>query len=141
MPISSEEMQILKAADQVFVTSRALLDKKGWVNANTSFVPNGVDYEAFAATATEPRDLALVPHPRIGYAGFLKDQLDWTLLLELSARHPDWHFVFLGPVSTHLVTCVTVDELHKRSNGPFLESQPKSLVPCYLHTFDILLVA
>jgi glycosyltransferase involved in cell wall biosynthesis len=140
MPISSDEMQILKEADQVFVTSRALLDKKGWVNANTSFVPNGVDYEAFAATATEPRDLALVPHPRIGYAGFLKDQLDWTLLLELSARHPDWHFVFLGPVSTHLVTCGTVDELRKRSNVHFLEAQPTSLVPGYVQNFDVCIM-
>jgi glycosyltransferase involved in cell wall biosynthesis len=140
MPISSDEMQILKGVDQVFVTSRALLDKKGWVNANTSFVPNGVDYEAFAATAAEPQDLALVPHPRIGYAGFLKDQLDWTLLLQLSARHPDWHFVFLGPVSPHLLTCGAVDELRKRGNVHFLAAQPTSLVPGYVQHFDVCIM-
>ena len=140
MPISSEEMQILKGADQVFITSRGLLDKKGWVNTNTRFVPNGVDYEAFAAPATEPQDLAVVPHPRIGYAGFLKDQLDWTLLLQLSARHPDWHFVFLGPVSPHLGTVGTVDELRKRSNVYFLGAKPTRLVPNYVQHFDVCIM-
>jgi glycosyltransferase involved in cell wall biosynthesis len=140
MPISSEEMQILRGADQVFVTSRGLLDKKGWVNPNTRFVPNGVDYEAFAAPATEPQDLAILPHPRIGYAGFLKDQLDWTLLLELSARHPDWHFVFLGPVSPHLGTVGTVDELRKRSNVYFLEAKPTRSVPSYVQHFDVCIM-
>jgi glycosyltransferase involved in cell wall biosynthesis len=139
-PIGPDEMQILKGADQVFVTSRALLDKKGWVNANTSFVPNGVDYEAFAAPATEPQDLALLPHPRIGYAGFLKDQLDWTLLLHLSARHPDWHFVFLGPMSPHLGTVDKVNDLRKRSNVHFLEPKPTCLVPGYVQHFDVCIM-
>jgi glycosyltransferase involved in cell wall biosynthesis len=140
MPISSDEMQILKGADQVFVTSRGLLDKKGWVNTNTSFAPNGVDYEAFAAPATEPQDLAILPHPRIGYAGFLKDQLDWTLLLHLSARHPDWHFVFLGPVSARLGTVGTVDELRKRSNVHFLDAKPTRSVPSYVQHFDVCIM-
>jgi glycosyltransferase involved in cell wall biosynthesis len=135
-PIGPDEMQILKGADQVFVTSRALLEKKGWVNANTSFIPNGVDYEAFAAPATEPQDLARLPHPRIGYAGFLKDQLDWTLLLHLSARHPEWHFVFLGPMSPHLGTVDKVNELRTRSNVHFLEPKPTYLVPGYVQHFD-----
>jgi len=139
-PIGPEEMQILRGADQVFVTSRALLDKKGWVNANTCFVSNGVDYEAFAAPAAEPQDLALLQHPRIGYAGFLKDQLDWTLLAQLSSRHPDWHFVFLGPVSPRLGTVGTVDELRKRSNVHFLEAKPTRLVPCYVQHFDVCIM-
>ena len=139
-PIGPEEMQILKGADQVFVTSRALLDKKGWVNTNTCLVSNGVDYEAFAAPAAEPQDLALLPHPRIGYAGFLKDQLDWTLLAQLSSRHPDWHFVFLGPVSPRLGTTGTVNELRKRSNVHFLEAKPTRLVPSYVQYFDVCIM-
>jgi len=140
MPISYEEMQILKGADQVFVTSKGLQDKKGWVNVNTSFVPNGVDYEAFALPMTEPQDLAVLPHPRIGYAGFLKDQLDWTLLAHLSARHPEWHFVFLGPVSPHYATVGKIAELRKRSNVHFLEGKPTALVPGYVQHFDVCIM-
>lgn len=140
MPISSEEMQILKKANQVFVTSRALLVKKGWVNANTSFVSNGVDYKSFSAVTDEPADLAVLPHPRIGYAGFLKDQLDWDLLRELSVRHPDWHFVFLGPVSPHLRTLGTVDALRKRGNVHFLDAKPTHQVPGYLQHFDVCIM-
>jgi glycosyltransferase involved in cell wall biosynthesis len=140
MPISPEEMQVLRRADQVFVTSRALLDKKGWVNSNTSFISNGVDYQAFASPAAEPEDLALVPYPRIGYAGFLKDQLDWTLLGQLSVRHPDWQFVFLGPLSPRLATLGTVEELRKRSNVHFLEAKPTRLVPGYVQHFDVCIM-
>jgi glycosyltransferase involved in cell wall biosynthesis len=137
MPVSPEEMQALKAADQVFVTSKALFEKKGWINENTTLVPNGVDYAAFATATSEPEDLALVPRPRIGYAGFLKDQLDWDLLLELSARHPTWHFVFLGPISPHLETIGKVAELRKRSNVHFLNARPSNLVPGYVQHFDV----
>jgi len=140
MPISADEMQILRTAGQVFVTSRALLEKKGWVNPSTSFVSNGVDYERFSEPATEPQDLALVPHPRIGYAGFLKGQLDWTLLGQLSVRHPHWHFVFLGPLSPHLATLSTVDALRKRGNVHFLEAKPTHLVPHYVQHFDVCIM-
>jgi glycosyltransferase involved in cell wall biosynthesis len=140
MPIGTDEMQILRGADEVFVSSRALLDKKGWVNAHTSFVPNGVDFEAFAAPAVEPAGLASVPHPRIGYAGFLKEQLDWHLLLSLSAQHPEWNFVFLGPVSPRLDISGELDELRKRANVYFLKATPTRLVPAYIQHFDVCIM-
>jgi hypothetical protein len=67
-PIEPEEMRVLREADQVFITSRALMEKKGWVNPNTCFVPNGVDYHDFATPKAEPEDLLSVLHPRIGYS-------------------------------------------------------------------------
>jgi glycosyltransferase involved in cell wall biosynthesis len=140
MPIGPDEMQVLKGADQVFVTSRALLEKKGWINPHTSFVPNGVAYKAFASPVREPQDLACVPHPRIGYAGFLKEQLDWPLLLHLSAQHPEWHFVFLGPASPSLDLGAKLDELRKRGNVYFLEAKPTRLVPGYIQHFDVCIM-
>lgn len=136
MPIGANEMQLLKEADQVFVTSRALLEKKGWINPNTSFVPNGVAYQAFATPQAEPLDLAPVPHPRIGYAGFLKEQLDWPLLLMLSAKHPDWSFVFVGPVSARPAVRVMMEELRSHKNVYFLGGKPTQLVPAYVQHFD-----
>jgi glycosyltransferase involved in cell wall biosynthesis len=136
MPIGTSEMQLLKEADQVFVTSRALLEKKGWINPNTSFNPNGVAYREFATPRAEPADLAPVPHPRIGYAGFLKEQLDWPLLLKLATEHPDWSFVFVGPVSARPAVNVMLEELRSHKNVCFLGGKPAQLVPAYVQHFD-----
>jgi UDP-galactopyranose mutase len=99
-PISQPERQLLAAVDQVFIHSPALMEKKGWINQNTAFVPNGVDYEAFASLVPEPDDVAAIPRPRIGYSGWIKKALDWPLLLKLSRQHPEWSFVFVGEAMT-----------------------------------------
>jgi glycosyltransferase involved in cell wall biosynthesis len=140
MPIAPEEMQVLREADQVFITSRALMEKKGWVNPNTCFVPNGVDYDDFASPKAEPEELKSVLRPRIGYSGFLKEQLDWDLLLHLSVRHPEWNFVFLGPVSSSLEKLAKMAELRTRANVYFLGAKPTRLVPSYIQHFDVCIM-
>jgi glycosyltransferase involved in cell wall biosynthesis len=139
-PIESCEMRVLREAGHVFITSRSLMEKKGWVNPHTSLAPNGVDYEAFATAKAEPHDLASVPHPRIGYAGFLKEQLDWALLFHLSARHPQWNFVFLGPVNSSQETRSKIAELRTRDNVYFLDARPTRLVPNYIQHFDVCIM-
>jgi glycosyltransferase involved in cell wall biosynthesis len=140
VPIAANEMQLLKQADQVFVTSRALLEKKGWINPNTFFVPNGVAYQAFATPEPEPSDLAPVPHPRIGYAGFLKEQLDWPLLRKLAAQHSSWSFVFVGPRSPRPIFRTELKELESRKNVFFLGVKPSRLVPAYVQHFDVCIM-
>lgn len=140
MPIGSDELQTLREADEVFVTSQALLDKKGWVNARTTFLPNGVDYRAFSTAVAEPPDLASVPRPRIGYSGFLKEQLDWPLLLDLSVRHPEWQFVFVGPASPRPLVIENINELRKRKNVHFLGAKSTHLVPAYAQHFDVCIM-
>jgi glycosyltransferase involved in cell wall biosynthesis len=137
VPIAANEMKLLKQADQVFVTSRALLEKKGWINPNTFFVPNGVAYQAFATPEPEPSDLAPVPHPRIGYAGFLKEQLDWPLLRKLAVQHSDWSFVFVGPLNPRPIFKAELKELESRKNVYFLGVKPSRLVPAYVQHFDV----
>src|SRR5579872_1633994 len=88
--LDEREKHLIQAVGQVFIHSPALMEKKGHLNPHTEFISNGVDYPAFARPVPEPEDLRHIPRPRIGYAGVLKAQLDWRLLLELSARHPQW---------------------------------------------------
>ena len=57
------------------------------INPHTTLVPHGVDYDRYATPVLEPTDIASIPRPRIGYSGFLKQQLNWPLLLQLAARH------------------------------------------------------
>ena len=98
-PIPPEEAGLLRRASQVIIHSPALIEKKGHFNPRTLFVPNGVDYRAYTTPAPESEDLRRVPHPRAGYVGVVKRQLDFALLLTLARRHADWSFVFVGPRS------------------------------------------
>ena len=96
-PISADELKALRGADQVVIHSQELLRKKGSYNPETIYVPNGVDFETYSSPKPEPPDLAPIPHPRIGYVGMIKTQLDWALLAGLADRHRAWSFVYVGP--------------------------------------------
>ena len=67
-----------------------MFERKGSINRHTLCVPNGVDYAAYTAPTEEPSDLRGIPHPRIGYIGWIKEQLDLPLVLTLAGRHPAW---------------------------------------------------
>ncbi len=82
--VSATERKVLGSVDQVYLTSPALMQKRGAFNPNTEFLPMGVDYQKFSTPVPEPDDLRDIPHPRIGYMGHLKRMLDWPLLLDLS---------------------------------------------------------
>ena len=136
-PNSDEEIALLRRVDQVFIHSRMLLEKKGAINSETSYAPNGVDYEAYAKPVPEPADLAAIPHPRIGYTGFLKKQLDWELLLSLSGRHANWSFIFVGPQHQHPEMRPFIEQLSKRRNVHFLGAKPTEILAGYPQHFDV----
>ncbi|HTY06442.1 MAG TPA: glycosyltransferase [Gemmatimonadales bacterium] len=96
-PLDAREARLIRRVDEVFIHSRGLWDKKGGLNPHTTFIPNGVDYPAFAAPAPEPPDLRGIPHPRVGYVGIIKGELDIPLVAGLARRHPGWSFVLVGP--------------------------------------------
>ncbi|MEX2531226.1 MAG: glycosyltransferase [Gemmatimonadota bacterium] len=137
VPLSALEASLLDRVDQVFIHSPALMEKKGALNPNTSFVPNGVAYEQFATPVPEPADLAAVPHPRVGYVGFLKKQLDWELLDQLSRRHPKWSFVFVGPRHEHPEIQRVLAAMETRKNVHFLGGKPVTELGAYPQHFDV----
>jgi glycosyltransferase involved in cell wall biosynthesis len=140
LPLSETERQLIHNVDQVFLHSLGLLEKKGDINPHTLFVPNGVDYEAYSREQAEPLDLASIPHPRIGYTGFIKRHLDWQLILHLSQKHREWSFVFVGPQSPHDDIVASIQELTKRPNVHFLGPKPTHLLSAYPQHFDVCIM-
>jgi glycosyltransferase involved in cell wall biosynthesis len=137
-PIDPTEVALIKAVDQVFIHSPALLEKKGNINPATSFVPNGVDYKAYAEQVDPPLDLRHVPRPRIGYTGHLKKQLDWPLILELCTERPDWSFVFVGsPNPNHPEILPLLEVLQRRQNTYFLGEKSVRELTRYPQHFDV----
>ena len=139
-PLDADEARLISAVDQVFIHSPALLRKKGHLNAHTAFVPNGVDYEAFATPRPEPADLARIPHPRIGYVGRIKQQLDLALLRRLASRHTRWSFVFVGPVENLGPSEGIMRELTAMPNVYLLGAKPVHLLPVYTQHLDVCML-
>jgi len=135
-PIGATERELFARADQVFIHSPELFRKKGGLNPGTTFVPNGVDYERYATPCPEPDDLAAIPHPRIGYTGYLKNQLDWELLDHLAAERPRWSFVFVGALRAQPGIAEQVSRLARRANVHFLGGKPVSSLAAYPQHFD-----
>ena len=135
--VSHKEQKLLESVDQVFIISPALMEKKGHFNPHTDFVPAGVDYWKYATPMPEPEDLREIPHPRIGYLGHLKRNVDWSLLLELSRTHPHWSFVFVGPKSPHHEIDGALSEMSRLSNVHFLGARTAELLGEYVQHFDV----
>lgn len=139
-PIPPDERRLIERVDQVFVHSPALMEKKGHINPHTAYVTNGVDYAAFAREYAEPSDLAAVPHPRVGYVGRIKSQLDWPTLIAVARRRPDWQLVFVGPVG-HMGTFERERaELFGLPNVHYLGNRAVGEVPAYVRHMDACLL-
>ncbi|HEX4632716.1 MAG TPA: oligosaccharide flippase family protein [Gemmatimonadales bacterium] len=140
MPLTARERHLLEAVDQVVVHSPALLEKKGGVNPHTLFVPNGVDYPAYATPASQPTDLDGIPRPRIGYVGVIKDQLDLGLFLQLARRHADWSWVLVGPVRSGSAQAEAIATLLQLPNVFFLGAKAVTELPAYMQHLDVCLL-
>jgi glycosyltransferase involved in cell wall biosynthesis len=134
------EIALLRSSGQVFIHSPALLARKGSFNSNTEFVPNGVDYQSYATPAPEPQELTGIRRPRIGYIGTLKKMLNWPLLLELSTRHPEWSFVFVGNVAPHAELPGVLSVLAQRGNVHILAAKPSEALPGYVQHCDVCIM-
>lgn len=140
-PLDPVEVRILERVDQVFIHSPALFARKGGINSHTEMVPNGVDYQAFATPAPEPPDLAHIPHPRVGYVGVLKEQVDWDLMEALARKRPEWSLVFVGPsrLAGHDAACWA--RLLELPNVYALGPKAGGSIPGYLQHLDVCLLS
>jgi glycosyltransferase involved in cell wall biosynthesis len=140
-PVGVQEARVLRRVDQVFAISPLLMERKGGINANMSFAPEGVDFPLYATPVREPVDLAPIPHPRIGYTGHLKTQLDWLLLRNLARLHPEWSFVLVGPRKALSETQTSqVADMAAMGNVHFLGPKTVTELSAYPQHFDVCIM-
>ena len=140
LAIPPEELDLLIQSDCVIVHSRELANKKGFLNPNMSLVPNGVDFEMYSAAHPEPDDMKNIPHPRAGYVGVIKKQLDLQLLLDLAGRHSELSFVCVGPYGQLGDGVPLVDAMKRLPNVHFLGRKPIAQLPAYMRHLDVCLL-
>jgi glycosyltransferase involved in cell wall biosynthesis len=138
-PVPRQEARVIEAVDEVFIHSPALIEKKGSINPHTSYVPNGVDFEAHSTWSEEPEDLSPIPHPRAGYTGWLKNQLDWPLIGQIVAQNPEWSFVFVGAVR-HPELEAVIARLARAPNVHFLGAKTSKELTHYPQHFDVCMM-
>jgi len=144
-PVSEKERKIIEKSDIVFIHSKTLLEKKGHINKNTVYMPNGVDFEMYRRiiknTSHLPEDIARIPKPVIGYAGWIKRHLDLKLLLNIARLRGDWSFVLVGPIRwEHTDIHQDIELLKKEKNVFFLGCKAVEELPVYINAMDVCLM-
>lgn len=139
-PLDPVEERLIRSVDQVITVSPMMFERKGRLNRNSIEITNGVTYAEFAEPVPEPRDLSAIPHPRLGYAGYLKKQLDWQLLHSLATRHPEWSFVFVGARRAHEEIKEILNRMEALPNVHFMGAKPTTELTRYPQHFDLCLM-
>ena len=139
-PVGLEEARVIRSVNHIFTISPGLMERKGGLNPHTTMVPEGVDFRLYAKHQQEPRDIAPIRHPRIGYTGNLKRQLDWQLLKALAHKHPNWSFVYVGPLALDREGEAIAKEISQLDNVHFLGPKTVTDLAAYPQHFDVCIM-
>jgi len=136
--VRKTEEQLLRKSDFVFVTSQRLRERCLQFNSRVHVFPFAVNIEVIqgAANGNEgpPTDLAQVPRPIVGYIGGIHKWLDQELLYQVATAHPDYSFVFVGPLQTKVETLKSLANLY------FLGAKSHSDLGHYIQAFDAAVI-
>ena len=129
---------LTRTADQVFVSSPALLEPKKKLNPHTTYSPHGVDVELFQQTLNPALPLAdgakPLQHPIIGFFGLLEAWVDLELIAYLARSRPEWTFLLIGRIA------VDVSELQSLPNVVFPGAQRYETLPRWAKAFDAAII-
>jgi glycosyltransferase involved in cell wall biosynthesis len=145
LPTSSNETNLIKNADVVFISSKTLIRKKGNLGSDVYYMPNGVDFSHYRNIVSNENtylpEFDNIPSPRIGYSGYIKEDLDLKLLLHIARKRKDWSLVLVGPVQeTHLAIREDIDLLRRENNVYFLGGKRPEDLPGYIKKMDVCLM-
>jgi glycosyltransferase involved in cell wall biosynthesis len=136
----AREAYLLQKADLVFASSNAIKNHLVQLSedANIKVLPNGVDYEQFNKSISEPDDIKEIPHPRVGYAGAINKKINLSLIDYLATELPLASFILVGRVANLSESDLVVFNRLKVKNNVYIlgEKKPKDISD-YMHGCDI----
>jgi glycosyltransferase involved in cell wall biosynthesis len=132
------ERRIFARSDLVICTAEALRQVKNNMHPRCYTVTNGAQIDHFARTQSPDVEMASelrgLTRPIIGYVGSVFEWLDQPMIAHAAKAHPDWSFVFVGPITTD------VSVLKGLANVHLLGPRPYQNLPTYLKGFDVATV-
>ncbi len=126
----------IKEANAVFTNSTYLADYAKHYNINSLDIGQGCELEIYNPhnLHQEPDDMKGIPHPRIGFIGFLTgERLDINLLENLASKNKKWQWVLIGPEEKMFQQ----SKLHQIENVHFLGAKKSDELPAYLQHLDV----
>lgn len=124
---------LLAKSHLVFASAQSLYEQLVKEHPQVTLLPNGVDFFHFAHPRKPPSDL---PQDKIlvGYSGAIAPWVDWELLEEVIAQHPQVHFIFIGAL-------VMLKKFPLQGpNVTYLGHKPYETLPSYLQQFSVGLI-
>ena len=128
------EEKILRRADIVIATSRAVAQRTKYLNKNTYYLANAVDLERYKMAEPSPL-LESISRPRIIYIGSLEYWVDYELLCAVAELRQDYNFVIVGPPP--LRSSSNYAKLKHQNNIHLLGGIPPSQVPGLLKSAEV----
>jgi len=130
------EERLLRVVDATAATAERLTRLKRPATGITRHIPQGVNYEHFAAPRQRPADLENLPAPIIGFAGRMSACVDYGLVRQVAEAYPSASVVLVGPISVPHQTLQAV----RLPNVHLLGPRPYDDLPPYVQHFDVALV-
>ena len=129
------EKGMLQKADLVVANSSWLAAYAKKYNPNSFDIGQGCDFSPFLEEAIPvPADLQSVPHPVIGYTGFVSPwRIDTAILAHIAENCPRCSIVLVGPVDP----LFKKEALDRYKNIYFLGPRPPASLAGYINQFDI----
>ncbi|MFN2484605.1 MAG: glycosyltransferase [Candidatus Limnocylindria bacterium] len=137
-PIRDREARLLAAADLVFTGGIGIYEAKRALHPKVFPFPSSVDAAHFGrarGSAPEPRDLADIAHPRLGFVGVVDERMDMRLLAGVAAARPEWSWVIIGPVAK-----IPYRLLARAANIHYLGRRDYAVLPDYLGHVDVAIM-
>ena len=133
------EAELLRRADVVFTGGLSLYEEKQSQHENVHLFPSSVDVEHFKVATnldgSDAADQALIPKPRAGFYGVIDERFDLTLLADVAALRPRFHFVLLGPTAK-----IDAGSLPIAENIHYLGSKRYADLPSYLAGWQVAIL-
>lgn len=132
--LGSTEADLCRQSRLVITTAESLRAARASFNPRTYWVPNGVDYDRFAADARPAGDMPRDGHAVVGFVGSISQWVDLDLVREIAGAHPEWHVVLIGP------SAGSMPQLQGLPNVRLLGPRPYDAIPQYLAGMNVALI-
>jgi glycosyltransferase involved in cell wall biosynthesis len=129
---------LTRRADQVFVASSTLLERKRQLTKNVTHSPHGVDVSMFGRVLDPDlpvaAEAAQLKGPVIGFFGLIEAWIDLDLIAFLARSRPSWTFLMVGRIATEL------GELASLPNMIFTGPKRYESLPNWTKAFDVAII-
>jgi glycosyltransferase involved in cell wall biosynthesis len=123
--------RLKRMADVVMYSGRKLFEESDL--PHRYFLEQAVDFDHFAEPSpSSAADISAIPHPILGYMGWIDYVMDVPLIEEVAKRRPDWQWVFIGRKSN--LVQISGRNIH------FLGPKAYSLLPEYVRQVDVFVL-